>query len=242
MNIRQREGVVNIRDTHRIAIFRLARYAMCSWLQRHPDTREKTVPRKYDQKARAEQQAETHQRIVEAAVALHQEVGGEAATISLIAQRAGVGRPTVYRHFPDERALLTACTGHYLTLNPPPNPEMWLALTDPFDRLRNAIEAAYDYYGRTHVMLARAEQETPTNPVLADLMAPFGAFWAYVRDSVAQGFASNRKVDPLIPAAIGHAVAFSTWRSLVQNQGLSNDQATSLMVRMVRCVVTAEQN
>src|SRR5438552_15155801 len=79
------------------------------------------MARKYQLKRRAERQEETRQRIVEATIALHQTVGGAGATISAIAARAGVERPTVYRHFPDERALLTACTGHYLALNPPPD-------------------------------------------------------------------------------------------------------------------------
>ena len=48
----------------------------------------------------------TRQRIVEAAVALHGSVGASAATVTVIAERAGVGRVTLYRHFPDERALL----------------------------------------------------------------------------------------------------------------------------------------
>ena len=47
-------------------------------------------PRTYQKKLRAEQQEETRQRIVEAMVALHREVGPARTTISAIAERAGV--------------------------------------------------------------------------------------------------------------------------------------------------------
>jgi len=70
------------------------------------------MAREYKLKRRAESQDETRQRIVEATIALHQTVGPAATTISDIAERAGVGRVTVYRHFPDEPTLspAAACT------------------------------------------------------------------------------------------------------------------------------------
>ncbi|HEY7035480.1 MAG TPA: TetR/AcrR family transcriptional regulator [Thermomicrobiales bacterium] len=193
------------------------------------------MTRKYELKRRAEQQAATRQRIVEATVALHEAIGGEATTIAAIAERAGVGRLTVYRHFPDERALLTACTGHYLALNPPPDPAAWAGIADPATRLRVALGEAYVYYRRTAGMLARAEQEAPTNPILADLMAPFAAFWESVRDGLVQGWGCADAPEPILVAAVGHALAFSTWRSLVQEQGLEDGQAADLMVALVRC-------
>ena len=55
-----------------------------------------------DWSKRAERQQETRRRI-EATIALHEEIGG-GTTITAIAERAGVSRLTVYRHFPDERA------------------------------------------------------------------------------------------------------------------------------------------
>jgi AcrR family transcriptional regulator len=191
------------------------------------------MTRKYEMKRRAEQQADTRQRIVEATVELHEAIGGEATTIAAIAERAGVGRLTVYRHFPDERALLTACTGHYLSLNPPPDPATWAGIADPVVQLRAALSAAYDFYRRTQGMLARAEQDAPTNPVLAELMAPFAAFWDYVRDGLARAWSDADPPDRLLAAAIGHALAFTTWRSLTQEQGLDDNQAADLMSVLV---------
>src|SRR5918995_7197902 len=95
--------------------------------------------RKYQKKRRAEQQAETRQRIVEAMVALHREVGPARTTISAIAERAGVERLTVYRHFPDEYSMFEACTSHYATEVPGPDPTAWADIEEPAERLRAAL-------------------------------------------------------------------------------------------------------
>src|SRR5918994_5654651 len=94
--------------------------------------------RRYQKKRRAEQEAETRQRIVEAMVALHREVGPARTTISAIAERAGVERLTVYRHFPDERSMFQACTSHYSTLVPEPDAAAWADIAEPAERLRAA--------------------------------------------------------------------------------------------------------
>jgi hypothetical protein len=39
-----------------------------------------------------------------------------------------------------------------------------------------------------------------------------------------------------VRAAIGHALEFETWRSLVRRQGLSNKQAVDSMMRLVESV------
>ena len=60
---------------------------------------------------RAEKQAETRARIVEATFDLHSSLGPAHTSISQIAERAGVQRHTFYVHFPDERSLFLACSG-----------------------------------------------------------------------------------------------------------------------------------
>jgi AcrR family transcriptional regulator len=80
------------------------------------------VTRTYTLKRRAEQQAETRQRIVEAAVELHSSIGPAATTVSMVAERAGVQRHTYYAHFPDERSLAMACSGLALARDPVSRP------------------------------------------------------------------------------------------------------------------------
>jgi AcrR family transcriptional regulator len=194
------------------------------------------MARRYELKARAEQQEETRLRIVEATVALHQQIGGPATTVSAIAERAGVERATVYRHFPDERALLQACTGHYVGQNPPPNPQNWAVVEDAEERLQTALGEIYTYHRRTEVMSARAVIDVPQMPALREVLAPMFAYWGQVRDLLAAPWQTACEDSRLVTAAIGHAVAFQTWQSLARDQGLNDDEAVTVMLRMVKCV------
>lgn len=146
-------------------------------------------------------------------------------------QRAGVGRVAVYRHFPDERSLLTARTSHYFTVNPPPDPTAWAVIDDPDERLGAVLAGLYAFYGRTEGRLARAEQDAPANPILTELLTPFTGYLTGIRDILMQG----HRDDPLVVALLGHAVAFGTWRSLTREHGLDDVQAISLMRALVGC-------
>src|SRR5215467_4371132 len=97
------------------------------------------MTRAYQKKKRAEGEAETRRRIVEATVALHTSVGPARTTISAIATKAGVQRHTVYAHFPEEGTLFAACTSHWASLHPFPPAEHWEAAADPVERLAVAL-------------------------------------------------------------------------------------------------------
>ena len=195
-----------------------------------------TSTRTYELKRRAERQEETRRRIVAAAVELHTTIGPARTTVAAIAERAGVTRPTVYAHFPDERALLAACTGHYVALNPRPDPAPWAEIADPETRLRTGLAEVYGYHRRTERMSDRAARDLPDAPVLRDVLAPEFAYWAGVRDALAAGWPVPEGRRALVAAAVGHAVAFPTWRSLVREQGLDEAQAVAAMAAMVRCL------
>src|SRR6185295_8922834 len=102
--------------------------------------------RKYELKERARRQAETRQRIVEAAVDLHTSVGPARTTISAIAERAGVERHTVYAHFPDDRSLYRACSQHWGSEHPLPDFEALAKIDDPVRRLRRSLSELYAWY------------------------------------------------------------------------------------------------
>src|SRR6266498_389279 len=114
------------------------------------------MTRPYRMKRRAEHRDETRQRIVDAAIELHQTIGPLATTTTEIAERAGVGRVTVYRHFPDEPTLARACSGQYFERHPFPDPGCWLAIADPVERLRTGLRETYAYHRATEAMFTRA--------------------------------------------------------------------------------------
>lgn len=193
------------------------------------------MTRRYELKRRAEKQEETRRRITAAAVELHESVGPAGATISAIADRAGVQRLTVYRHFPDERALFEACTAHYQAENPPPDPVSWTWIPDPEERLRRALAEVYAYYRRTEPMMSNSVRDLPLKPVLFEILAPFFEHWERMRKTLAVGWKVRGKRRELLLTALAHALDFQTWRSLVHQQGLDDEQAIELMVCMVRC-------
>jgi AcrR family transcriptional regulator len=189
--------------------------------------------RKYQLKKRAERQEETRQRIIDAAIELHQTVGAK-TTISAIAERAGVERLTVYRHFTDEWELVKACTGHYYALHPQPEPAQWQHIDDPIECLRAALRDIYAYHRSTEAMSASARRDAEGLPELQALLAPYTAHWLKIRDMLVEKFSDEPAYGQLLSPAIGHALDFLTWRSLIREQELNDEQVIELMVSMVR--------
>jgi AcrR family transcriptional regulator len=195
------------------------------------------VTRKYDMKRRAKRQEETRRRIVEATVHLHETVGMARTTISAIAEEAGVERLTVYRHFPDERALFSACTGHWSAANPPPDPASWTQVANPEERLRLALSEVYSYHRRTEPMMANVIRDAQVHPLTREMAEPYFQLFEQMRYVLATGWQVEDQRLALLLATLGHTLDFQTWRSLVRQQGLDDEQAVELVVKMVRCAM-----
>ncbi|KPK56398.1 MAG: hypothetical protein AMS21_12790 [Gemmatimonas sp. SG8_38_2] len=179
--------------------------------------------------------AQTRQRIVHAAVALHEELGPAATTISAIANRAGVQRLTVYRHFPDERALLGACSSDWNARHPVPDPAVWAGHADPCERIRVALTALYGYYRDGEGMLTSVLRDEGDVPALAEVMEPFHAYLRELASSLATGWGVRAEAQRVIRAVAGHAVQFETYRSLAE-QDLGVREAADLMAELVSAV------
>jgi AcrR family transcriptional regulator len=183
---------------------------------------------------RAENQAEIRQRIVEAAVALHEVLGPARTTIRAVAQRADVGRPTVYRHFPDARSLFSACSADYLARHPQPDPEQWRRIDDPDLRLRTALARTYAWYRETEAMFTSVFRDLPEVPELRQVMAPLLARQEAIVANLAGALATPNA--RLVRACVRHALALATWRSLAVDEGLSDSEIIELMTKMIASV------
>ena len=190
------------------------------------------VTRRYELKRRAELREETRQRIVDATIELHETIGAARTTISEIAHRAGVGRVTVYRHFPDEGSLFAACSGHYFSQNPFPDIERWEEISDPPDRLRHALRESYGWYDANRQMIGMALAEARDLPV----MAPYHEFWDNAADSLATAWHLRGRRRARLKAAIALGLSFETHRTLIREQQLGDDQAIELMIRLAESV------
>ena len=193
--------------------------------------------RPYVLKARGEQVAETRARIVAATVALHEEVGPRRTTIKAIAERAGVERLTVYRHFPDERAVVQACSAGWSADHPPPDPGSWQAEADPLGRTRRALTELYGYFGDNQRMLQQVHRDIPEMAALAEVTAPFHHYLQGVADDLLAAWTRAGKAGPDLAAVLAQSVRFETW-SLLHAAGWSNARKTSLLLQWIQALAT----
>jgi AcrR family transcriptional regulator len=210
-----------------------------------PEPPAQPVPaRKLRLKARAERMGETRQRIARATYELHASVGPARTTISAIAERAGVQRLTVYKHFPHDRDIFQACTTYFWALDPPPDPTVWHQIADPEQRLRQALAELYTYYRRNETLFANVERDNPlvleqlggTPPAGMQAYLDLPARW---QAALADGWPDDAVRAPLRSAALGLAIEFTTWRTLARGQALDDAQVVNLMVALVRCAASS---
>ena|ERR1044071_4366516 len=186
------------------------------------------MARTYTLKRRAEQQAETRRRIVEAAVELHGSVGPARTTFSMVAERAGVQRHTLYAHFPDERSLVMACSGLFYEREPPPAAEVWRSIEDRRERLRSGLAAIYAWYERNAELIACVVRDAEVDPLIKEIaelrMGPYVAAWHEVL---------GLKIGARQRAMLALALSFHTWQTLTGEGGLKPGAAVKAMVQAI---------
>jgi AcrR family transcriptional regulator len=189
--------------------------------------------RQYRMMRRAEAEQRTRLRITESAVELHGTLGPARTSVSAVARHAGVRRSTVYRHFPDEQSLFSACTTYWMAANPFPDINRWKAIDDSALRLRSALNELYTHYRRTEPMMSNILRDEATMPIVKRLLGSYRDYLSAARDTLMIGSGVRGPARTQALAAIGHALTFSTWRSLAREQGLTDSQAAGLMCRLV---------
>lgn len=186
------------------------------------------MARRYTLKRRAAQQAETRRRIVEAAVALHGTVGPANTSVSMIAERAGVQRHTFYSHFPDERSILMACSGHEIARDPLPDAEQWRAIADPQERLSTGLRAIYAWYERNAAMVACVLRDAEHHALVREISERrYGPPLASIHEVLGAGLSAKQG------ALLRLALSFHTWRTLTGEAGLKPTQAVAAMVEAI---------
>ncbi len=189
--------------------------------------------RPYRMQRRAESQDQTRRRITQSAVALHGSIGPARTTISAVAAHAGVRRSTVYRHFPDEGSLFDACTAHWAAANPMPELAAWSAVANPDQRLERALLELYAFYRRTEQMLDNLFRDETTTPLVEERFTAFRGYLEAARDTLMAGRSVRGAARRRTRAALGHAIAYSTWKSLVRDQQLADAAAITLVRALV---------
>ena len=189
--------------------------------------------RKYELKQRAEEMAETRRRITEAAVDLHGTVGPARTTLSAVAERAGVQRHTVYRHFPTDVDLFGACSNHYFAANPLPDLQPWRTIRNPRERLARGLHELYAYYERTEPMFTNVLRDLELVDALQPTMAPLHNYLAEAVEILATGWRARGRRRRLLAAALRHAIDFQVWRSLTADNRIARTEAVELVTALV---------
>jgi AcrR family transcriptional regulator len=198
-----------------------------------------TAKRKYNLKDRARGQEQTRARIIEALIELHETVGAARTTVSEVARRAGVNRMTVYKHFPTEADMVTACTSHWIELHPPPDVDGWSAISDVDARLGVALGELYAYYRDTQAMWSTAYRDAA---LVESLGAIMDATWFRLLDRAVDVLAHGRRARgrgrERLRGALHLAVDFPTWRTLVST-GLDDREAADVAATFVTATMAA---
>lgn len=190
------------------------------------------MARGYTKKRRAEIEAATRRRIVEATVELHTARGPARTTVSDVAARAGVQRHTVYAHFPTERDLSLACSGLALEREPLPDERTWLAVPAGEARLRRGLTEVYAWFARNKELAASVLRDAEIDPLTREIVdLRMGSRMRAIEKVLAKDLGTGRERR----AALSLALKFHTWRSLTKDGGLSGKSAVDLMVRAIGC-------
>ena len=197
------------------------------------------TPRRYRLDKRADAMEATRRRITEAAVELHGTVGPARTTMSAVAERAGVQRQTLYRHFGDERELLAACSSHFAAQHPWPDAARWSAIADPGERIVAALDELYAWYETTEAMWTNVLRDATLVEAVGPVLAPFLDYLDGAARALAAGWGARGGRRAVLLAAARHAVDFQTWRSLARAGGVSRATAVELAAALVRRAAAA---
>ena len=104
-------------------------------------------------------------------------------------------------------------------------------MTDLDERLRAALADLYRWYGETEEMLAPGMRDIEHVP--AGSREAFLEYFQTVHAALTANRRERGRTRLRIAGAIGHAINFHTWHSLVREQQLNVDEAIALMTATV---------
>jgi hypothetical protein len=100
-----------------------------------------------------------------------------------------------------------------------------------------ALSEVYAYHRRSEPMITNVIRDAQVHPLTREMAEPYFQHLERMRYVLVTGWGVEDERLALLLAALGHALDFQTWRSLVREQDLDDEQAVGLMVNMVRCAV-----
>ena len=192
------------------------------------------MARSYRMKKRAEIRDQTRERILQATMQLHDEQGVAPTTFSEVAERAGVGVATVFRHFPKLGDLVRACGGHVWQEMRPPVPDaapaVFAGLETTTERMERLIKEIDAFYERGALRLALASRDRELVPELDQFLGAVEAgVEAMVREALKEARLSPRALE--VARAL---MSFPVWAAL-NRLGLPAAERARLRTDLLKC-------
>jgi AcrR family transcriptional regulator len=199
---------------------------------------------------------------VKAAVELHSTVGPSRTTFTEVARRAGVSRPTLYRHFPTMPALFAACSASGMAADPMPDPRRWAQAGGPEAHLRAGLLDLYGYYRRNQVLQLHLRRDSAVAAILEQVdpdylkgrgpapeprvLALLGQMSPMIRqferdviNVLSSTWKAAERGSDSLESALAVICSFDTWRTLALGRGLDDEAAADIGVAMARGASTA---
>jgi AcrR family transcriptional regulator len=198
------------------------------------------APRAYDRRHRDAAMAAMRERITAAIADLHAEIGPSRTTYALVARRADVAIPTVYKHFPTPAAMFGACIGHVSARTPALTAEVFGDATSAGERLARLVPALFDRHRMFAPWLRWSRHETHLQPDMA-------VFFAKMRERhlrlIHEALAPDHGPrPPRAPVALIEALtSFDAWQTLTAGNGLSSHEAAAAVSETVMAIAAAHR-
>lgn len=195
-------------------------------------------PRRYDRRTRLAAAEQTRRRIVGATAELHAEYGALGTTHEMIARRAGVSLPTVYKYFPTRNDLIPHCTGLVLSGCPVRLDEsIFVGKDDLPSRLRVLARRVFEFHDYAAPWLRWSDGDAAELPALRTMLgeAERGRE-ALVRAALAPGFDRSPPRRLVVLASV--LLDFPSWQALTQ-KGLTTKGAAAAVADALHSLYAA---
>ena len=114
-----------------------------------------------------------------------------------------------------------------------PDPAAWSSISDSEARLRHALGEMYAFFRRAEGMLEKTSRDAPLVERSAAAAGGVSRLPDRGRRRDHRRPARARRGAAARARAVGHAVSFPTWQSLVRQQGLDDAEAVAVMAALV---------
>ena len=157
--------------------------------------------------------------IVDAALSLVAERGMAGVTMSALAERAGVSRPTLYKHFPDVPHVLAAWAGEEIDRFHAALTEDLATVDDPLARVERYVRAQLEEFASHAHRFGFAHMDAGVpDEVMATIHRKTRELRAHLERALVDGIASDElraDLDPVLHAELVHHVIASVRPMLV---------------------------